>query len=282
MTYDLATRRKFEKHAQDNWASFKIQRQERLKAGRAEKVAELVVDNLLHNVLQWPIADIKPQVEYADIVLTSNGIKKLVIELKAPGTLAWNKVAAHKALDQALRYAANQKVGIVAITDGHMFYAADVTSGGINERLHVSLDSDEFPKDLWWISSDGIYRPRKGYIPVLTESGETETDGADVLHPKYKVPARCFAYVGDYNKTTSWHLPYKLENGQVDTKRLPKAIQAILTNYRGAKVKKIPRKAMGDVLKRLEQAAFKIGKMPTQNPKTSQTYHELEASLKQF
>ncbi len=52
----------------------------------------------------------------------------------------------------------------------------------------------------------------------------------------YQLPASCFAYVGDPAHPGTWKLPYRLIDGSIDERRLPKAIQAILSNYRGVKV----------------------------------------------
>ena len=79
----------------------------------------------------------------------------------------------------------------------------------------------------------------------------------------------------------TWSLPYLLLNGSVDEKRLPKAISSIVSNYRGTKVSKIPDKHIHDVLRRLEEAARHLGKMPDQNSKTAETYYKLAWALNQ-
>lgn len=84
----------------------------------------------------------------------------------------------------------------------------------------------------------------------MAEFVENET----VLHPKYKLPAQCFAYVGEPANPVTWKLPYLHADGTVDLARLPKAIQAILSNYRGARVTSIPENAIPDVLVRLGRA----------------------------
>ena len=48
-------------------------------------------------VLDWSVRDLNNQVEYADLVLTRLGIKSLVIEVKRPGALAWNRRAVEAA-----------------------------------------------------------------------------------------------------------------------------------------------------------------------------------------
>jgi hypothetical protein len=82
-----------------------------------------------------------------------------------------------------------------------------------------------------------------------------------ILHPKYKLPAQCFAYVPDAGRPATWKLPYRLASGAIDAKRLPKAIQAMLSNYRGAKVG-IPEVDAKAILLRLAQAAEDEGHMP--------------------
>ncbi|HDO33573.1 MAG TPA: hypothetical protein ENH08_00440, partial [Chromatiales bacterium] len=97
------------------WRAFLDKRAERLEQQRrhgvaAERVAENILEDLFTQVLDWPLADLNNQVGYADLLLSSLGIKYLIIEVKRPGALAWNRRAVDRALDQALRYAAEQKV----------------------------------------------------------------------------------------------------------------------------------------------------------------------------
>ena len=103
---------------------------------------------------------------------------------------------------------------------------------------------------------------------------------AEQVHPKYKLPANCFAYVGDLNDTRTWKLPYLLSDGRPDLKRLPAAIEAVTTGYRGKTVAGIPDDQIPDVLVRLGKAAATAGKMPFQNQKTPAIYRELEARLR--
>ena len=96
-------------------------------------------------MLDWPLSDLNNQVDRADILLTDHGIKRLIVEVKRPGSLAWNRRAVEGALEQAMRYASEQKVRSVAISDGVMLYAADLAPGGVRDRLFVSLDRIEPP-----------------------------------------------------------------------------------------------------------------------------------------
>lgn len=53
-------------------------------------------------------------------------------------------------------------------------------------------------------------------------------------------PAQCFAYVADAVNPKTWKLHLFYPNGAIDMARLPKAIQTIVTDYPGLKVKGIP------------------------------------------
>ena len=64
--------------------------------------------------------------------------------------------------------------------------------------------------------------------------------------------------------------------------RLPKAIQSIVSNYRGARVRGIPASEIPDVLVRLARAAATLGKMLHQSRKTARTYQQLAEILAQL
>jgi hypothetical protein len=273
------------------WPEFARRRRDRLRQGLfdapVEKIAENIVEDLFTTVLDWSLADVNLQVGRADVVLSGLGIKRLVVEVKRPGTLVWHRRAVEAALDQARRYAANQRVGAVSISDGHMLYAADIEHGGMHDRALVALDAVNAPEDLWWVSVHGIYRPCPGIVAGLDLPAgmdiatTTHVGGEELLHPKYRLPSRCFAYVGSAADVHSWKLPYLLDNGDPDVKRLPMAIQSILSNYRGVKVE-IPRTAVGDVLVRLGIAATTLRKMPCQTTSAADAYVEAHHALDQL
>jgi hypothetical protein len=292
MIEDLASHRRCIERVRSKWPAFNEKRKDRLaqqkRYGAAEKVAENILEDLFTEVLDWPLSDFNNQVEYANVLLTSLGIKYLILEVKRPGAFKWNRRAIDAALDQALRYANEQKVKCIGVSDGVMLYAADVVHGGIKDRIWVSIESQDAPPALWWLSVHGIYRPRQGpflsNIPETTQE-ELPPDGLPaetLLHPKYKIPARCFAYIGNAGDPRTWKLPYCNFDGSIDLKRLPKAIQAILSNYRGTKVSGIPEDAIPDVLVRLARAASTLGKMPEQGGDTAQIYHQLDGVLEQL
>ena len=274
------------------WPTFAARRVERLRQGLfdapVEKVAENILEDLFTQVLDWNLADVNLQVGRADIVLSELGIKRLVLEVKRPESLRWHRAAVRAALDQAMGYASSQKVGAVAISDGHMLYAADVSHGGLRDRVFATLATQTPPLDLWWLSVHGIYRecPIPAVTvataaPPLRRSGHRSETGEELLHHKYQLPARCFAFVGAADNQATWKLPYLLDDGTPDLKRLPKAIQSILSNFRGVKVS-LPRDAAGDVLVRLGRAASAARKMPCQFAGTADAYAGAHQALDQL
>jgi hypothetical protein len=147
------------------WANFQAKRWERLaqqarSGAAAEKVAENILEDLFTLVLDWRLPEVNNQVAYADLVLTRLGIKQLIVEVNRPGALAWNESAIDLALTRAHRCAGEQRVKCIAISDGIMLYARDIVPGGYRDRLFTRLDEPWAPEDLWWLSVDGIYRPR--------------------------------------------------------------------------------------------------------------------------
>lgn len=274
------------------WPNFSARRRERLRQGLfgapVEKVAENILEDLFTTVLDWELGDVDLQVGRADIVLSAHGVKRLVLEVKRPGSLSWQRKAVEDALAQATGYATAQKVGAVAVSDGQLLYAADLVPGGARDRLFVSLDATEAPLDLWWLSVHGIYRacpPPSRLLPSAPLAGNGTAvpvlTGGTLLDHKYHLPATCFAYVGAVDLPGTWKLPYLLLDGTPDLKRLPKAIQAILSNYRGARVT-IPREAVADVLVRLARTASGLRKLPCQCKPTADAYIEAHEALDQL
>jgi len=275
------------------WPLFAARRRQRLRQGLfdapVEKVAENIVEDLLTTVLDWSLEDVNLQIDRADVVLSDNGYKRLVLEVKRPGSLIWHRRAIQAALDQAMGYASAQNVGAVAVSDGDMLYAADVVAGGVvSDRVLVALDTSTPPAELWWVFVHGIYRPCPA---VSSDLAWPAAGGAIAVQPahadglrdhKYHLPAHCFAYVGDPGNVHTWKLPYLLETGSPDARRLPKAIQSLFSNYRGAQVKAIQREAVPDVLVRLAIAAATLRKLPCQCADPSPAYAQAHDALQQF
>jgi hypothetical protein len=211
-----------------SWSVFTQRRREQLAVrGRYGTVAERVTEEILRDlftlVLDCPLSALNYQIDYADILLTDLGAKYLIVEAKRDGSLAWNERAVKMALNQAQGYAARQKVRCVGISDGVMLYAGDVVAGGLRDRAFVSLAAPDPPLDLWWISVHGIYRDRTDATdaglrllpePPGQQPRELRWPAEALLHPKYGLPANCFAYVGDASSPETWKLPYIRADGR--------------------------------------------------------------------
>lgn len=296
---NLAAYRRCADRIRKAWPGFLARRAEWLTphpllGNTPEKITENILADLFTEVLDWERSGFNPQVEFADIVLSDVGIRRLIVEAKRPNSLAWNRLAVDRALDQAKGYADRQHVHHVAVSDGIMLYAADLAHGGTRDRVFVPLAAEEPPTDLWWLSVQGIYRPRevpqgaalqmlpsRPVVPATAVDSVLANDEA-LLHPKYNLPARCFAYVGNHADTRTWKLPYLMEDGSIDAKRLPKAVQSILTNYRGARVRGIPEQSIPDVITRLARAAARAGHLPPHLSNSAQVYHRLAEVLEQL
>jgi hypothetical protein len=274
------------------WPTFLARRAERLAEGRwyagaPEKVAENIVEDLLTEVLGWALSDINHQVARCDILVTHLGIRRLLIETKRPGALSGPR-AVGAAFLQAQGYAETLRVGLVAVSDGAHLLTADLVAGGGRTRAETNISMEEVGQNLWWLSPDGVYRdpvplPHPAAWASTAVHEPSEPAGPlGLLHPKYQLPATCFAYVGSVTHPSTWHLPYLDAQGEIDHSRLPKAIQAVLTNYRGAHVSSIPEEAVPLVLRRLAAAAPRSGRMPPECLEPAAVYVQLAQALLQF
>ena len=96
MVEDLASYRSCVKRIACNWPTFLQKRADRLKQQErhgiaAEKVAENILEDLFTVVLDWSLSDMNYQVGPRRHHPHSPGIKYLVVEVKHPGALAWNR-----------------------------------------------------------------------------------------------------------------------------------------------------------------------------------------------
>lgn len=284
----LATYRQCTARITATWPNFLATRADRLRHGNeAERVAEAIIEDLFTQVLDWSKGDLLYQVGYADIVISNNLAKYLVIEVKRPGALLPGRKALEGAVVQARRYADEQKIQRVAATDGRYLYAADVSAGVLTDRALIDLACTEVPLDLWYLSLHGIYRPRRTAVviaPIDSGGGPLlqEAQPESLLHPTHKLPASCFAYVPDANDPATWKLPYLLLDGGIDCKRLPKAIQCLLSNYRGKRVRGIPESAIPTILLELARAAASKGLMPPRVVRPAMAYRQLSEVLEQL
>ncbi|HTW95470.1 MAG TPA: hypothetical protein VMD30_11780 [Tepidisphaeraceae bacterium] len=293
----LASKRRCWERLIANWPAFLERRrnwlaQQERQGVAPEQAAERILEDLFTVALDWTTADLNHQVQHADLLLSHNGMKYLLIEAKRPGALMWNRRAIEAALDQARRYAEEQHVRIVAISDGIMLYAANAEHGGLTDRVYASLDATQPSETLWWLSMHGIYRDvsapvdaAPALLPESPSAGDTPLSvpiGGELLHSKYHLPARCFAFAASAADPATWKLPFCLCDGRPDPRRLPKAVAALLSNYRGTKVRGIPDRDIPEVLIRLARAAVQSGKMPWQCAQPAPIYQQLADALEQL
>ena len=137
-------------------------------------------------------------------------------------------------------------------------------------------------KSLRFGARQDVIRARRRRWSARPVSGKFSPRPPPLLHPQHGRPASCFAYVGDALHTSTWKLPYRFADGRVDAAHLSGAIRAVVSNYRGARVKTIPEAALSDVLVRLGKAAAELRKMPTQCPKPQLSYQQLYQALQQL
>ncbi|MBT9168780.1 MAG: hypothetical protein DDT19_02128 [Syntrophomonadaceae bacterium] len=228
----------------------------------------------------------------------SDGLDKFIVVDSTLTEIKKNSVITHELIHHQ-RTPGHQAVAHFSVTEAIPVRKAErkvekeTALALISDReLGKALAETEPPVDLWWLSVHGIYRERSDIqgaeLQLLPKAPKEEVGEAEepaeeeLLHPKYMIPARCFAYVGHAGKTTTWKLPYRLIDGSIDEKRLPKAIQAILSNYRGVKVSGIPEEDIPMVLLRLARAAASIGRMPFQLGSTAPVYQQLADVLEQI
>lgn len=192
----------------DRWPSFQATRKVHLASHAVgltvpERIAENILFDLFTNVLDWEQSDVRWQQDRVDLLVTRVGVKQLVVEAKRPGSFD-GPGSIQRAMRQARGYAEELGVDKIAVSDGCVLVAADLVAGTSTSRLRVHLADDDPPDDLWWISTRGIYRsPDHGPAEATPDPGDDQ-----LRHPKYALPARCFAYVGHPDKPVTWKLPY--------------------------------------------------------------------------
>jgi hypothetical protein len=281
---ELARERRCVEQVRARWPEFLAARERHLRAhgtgqAPAEKIAENILCDLFTGVLDWATEQVRLQENRVDLLLTRLGVKYLIVEAKRPGSLD-GPASIERALRQAREYAEKLGVDKIAVSDGCVLEAHDITGPGpqLRPRLRAHLSDTQPPSGLWWLSTRGIYRAPEAAPadPVWDLPGDD-----DLLHPKYQLPARCFAYVGHSQQPGTWKLPYLRADGTVDERRLPKAIQAVLRDYRGEQVR-LPEEQVPGVLTRLAGAAARQGRMPHQDPTPAAIYQALHDTLRQL
>lgn len=280
---DLARQRRCIEQLRERWPEFLQRRTVHLRShavGRSpsERIAENILFDLFTRVLDWAPDQVRWQENRIDLLLTRLGVKHLVVEAKRPGSLD-GPASITRALEQARRYAEQHNVRTVAVSDAGLLDVRDLADNRFHPRVRVHLSDTSPPDALWWVSTRGIYRTPPA-VPI-EKIDLSSAAGEDLLHPKYRLPACCFAFIGDPTRTSTWKLPYLRSDGSPDERRLPKAIQAVLRDYRGEQVR-LPEQQVPAVLVRLATAAILLGRMPHQDATPAEVYSALADALVQF
>lgn len=136
-----AIHQRFPERLQAGWPRFLRAREEHLpQDGRfgdaAEKVTENILADLFTMAMDWRPGELNHQIGYADLVLSTFGLKRLVIEAKRPHALLGSRYSINSAIDQVIRYAARQSVKRIAISDGSFLFAADYENGSA-KKVHL-------------------------------------------------------------------------------------------------------------------------------------------------
>jgi hypothetical protein len=97
---------------------------------RAEKVAENILCEWFTGVVDWATEQVRLQEQRVDLMLVRGGLKYLIVEVKRPGSFE-GRGAIMRALTQARGYATELRVDRVAISDGCILEAYDVTGDGL-------------------------------------------------------------------------------------------------------------------------------------------------------
>ena len=153
----LASYRRCAGRIETTWPMFAARRRQRLGQGLfaapVEKVAENIVEDLLTTVLDWSLEDVNLQIGRADIVLSDNGYKRLVLEVKRPGTLIWHRqaIAGSPRPSPALRKRPERERGRGQRRD-HAVRSRHCRRRTVSDRALAALDTNTPPRDLWWVS----------------------------------------------------------------------------------------------------------------------------------
>jgi hypothetical protein len=135
-----------------------------------EKVVENVIEDLLTQVLDWPLKEIAYQSGRADMVASKDGRVQMILEAKSLKDDAWQRQDMIKALHQAHGYASAHQAGVVVVSDGRTLYAETVSGEQAKPLCFIALDISKSDESLWWLSRGGIEKAwegvREGFDPL--------------------------------------------------------------------------------------------------------------------
>jgi len=256
----------------EEWPSFRdrynrivaeFERGGRLK----ERDIETIFESLAEGPLGYQIEQLSVQHDRADYALVDRGLKLAIVELK--NYKAFEGIQGRKRLESALiqaaRYANRHRTCHLMAFDGVNLTLAEWELGQsvIKVHLHLNIDSDTPPEELYYFTHYGIFRHPTAVIWEIPYQADQD-ESLYKTHHGVKLHYTCFAYVGDIRDKATWKLPYRNPDGSVDTKRLGHAVNYLLSpgGYRGQRAtsQRIPEAATHLVALRLARAYKEIGK----------------------
>lgn len=256
----------------DRWPEFarlrgEIVAQTEAGKGLSERDVEYILQELVRGPLGWEIGQLARQQDYADFALIDRGLKLAVIETKSFGVFR-DPAQVDRALIQAARYADRHRTPVIWACDGCKLVLAsrDATQQAIAVHLETVLDTPEAPEELYYFTHYGLFR----YAPQAQRTipySPSEDEALYKLHHGVRLHYSCFAYVGDLRDKATWMMPYRNQDGSVDTGRIGHAVNFLLSpgGFRGQKAQttRIPQAATLLCALRLARAYKEIGRWRT-------------------
>lgn len=238
----------------------------------SEQDVASVFERLLNGPLGYSPAQIRRQSDYIDYELLARDLKLAVVETKG-----WEAFRTTGSLDEALMQAANyasrNKVRHLFAFDGEVIALAVQEDDNIRVFSELRIDGEDAPQDLFFFTEYGLSKireePKRSFSFQLSRlPNEYKT------HHGVALPRECFAYIGDIRDKATWRLPYRNPDSTVDTSRIDKAVNYLLSpgGYRGIRVtdKSIPEGASVEVAKKLAKAYKELGRWNETNCKPAE------------
>lgn len=267
---ELETKQRIE----DLWESFQTYRtgtESHNFRGRMlnESDVRAVLERLLTDVLGYEPSQIDREPDYADFLLLYRGVKIMVIETKDWGVFK-NEEDLNGALRQAFTYAIRHRVKHIAAFDAERFVLAECGANEIMVKLETRINTEQPNNDLFYFTHYGLSKLPKNILSTIectqSEVAASATASKDEYktHHSVKLHYSCFAYVGDLRSKSTWKMPYRNEDGSVDTGRIDKAVNYLFGagGYRGVKAREssVPEAAQPEVARKLALGYQEIGK----------------------
>ncbi|OIQ07567.1 hypothetical protein MTCOM_04160 [Moorella thermoacetica] len=235
----------------------------------SERDVEAVFEKLVTGPLGYSPAQLDRQPDFADYVLLSRDLKIAIVETKGWEAFR-NKDNLYKALEQAAGYADRHRCCNLMAFDGETIALAKREGEDVKVLFEALINTQEPPDNLFYFTEYGLSKLPSQAICIF-KCSPTPSPNEFKKHHGVNLHYSCFAYVGDLRDKSTWKMPYRNPDYTVDTGRIDKAVNYLLSpgGYRGVTVndRSVPEAASVDVAKKLARAYKEIGKWDDQNCK---------------